>query len=129
MHFWSFFGIKLTCYGILSYKLLRICNLAKMALKISIIPYMGIRFLAITRSFLSNRAENFVGNSGDYLSIGDEKSWFWCFFWKIYYFGGNMGVDATVAPKGLGPHALMTRPKSCPTGSTFGSTVNSKICF
>ena len=53
------------------------CNLAKlwvkMALKITIIPYMGIRFVA--KHFLANRAEIFDGDSGDYyLSIIDEDS-------------------------------------------------------
>ena len=38
-----------------------------MAFKMSIIPYMGIRFLAIAKPFLANRAEFFFGNSGDYL--------------------------------------------------------------
>ena len=39
--------------------------------KIPIIPYQGIRFLAITQPFLTNRAEILYGNSRDYyLSIG-----------------------------------------------------------
>ena len=44
--------------------------------KIPIIPFMGIRFLAITRPFLANWAEIFYGNSrGYYLPIGYKEFW------------------------------------------------------
>ena len=46
----------------------------------------------------------FFGNLRDsYLSIGGEKSCFWCFFERNPIFGGEMDVATTMAPKGLGP--------------------------
>ena len=64
---------------------------------------MGIFFMAITLFFVSNRAEILYDNSTDYyLSIGGEKSCFWCFF-ERNIFGGKMGVAASLAPRSLGP--------------------------
>ena len=80
---------------------------------------MCIRFLAITRPFLSNRAETFFGNSGDYY-----LSWFWCFFCKISYFWRKNGHRVA---KGSG--ASKPDQKVCSLGYSFGSTVNPKTCF
>ena len=69
-----------------------------MDLKTSIIPYMGIRFL-------TNQAEIFYGNSGDfYLSIGGEKSCFDAFLEKNHFFGakgsGTSRPDQKFGPMG-----------------------------
>ena len=100
---------------------------AKIALKISITPYMGIRFLAI--NFLSNRAEISYGNSGEYYpSIGGENSCFWCFFERNTIFGGKMGVATTVAPRGLGPQDP-TKNLALWVDILRLETVVSKTCF
>ena len=71
----------------------------------SIIPYLGIHFSVITRPFLSNQTENFLWRLRYYLSIGDDKSWFWCFLNKKFV--GKKGVAATLGLKGLGPQYMI----------------------
>ena len=83
---------------------------AKNSLKIQIIPYMGIRFLAIIQPFFGQSGRNFCGNLGNYyLSIDGDKSMLCCSvsdydFWALI--GGEKGVATAPAPKGLGPQNL-----------------------
>ena len=62
---------------------------AKLALKISIIPYKGIRFLAITRPFLSNRAEFFMVTQETIIYQLVINHDFDAFLGKYHMFGGK----------------------------------------
>ena len=73
---------------------------------------MGIRFWPKLTHFLSNQAEIFYGNSGDYYLLG-----FLPFFWKKLYLAGK-GSGAS------GPDQ-----KVDPQGGPFGSTVILKNSF
>ena len=98
--------------------------------KMSIIPYMGIRFLAITQPFFVHSDWNFYDNSGDfYLSIG---AWWWeimilILFWKKSYFWRENGRGCQGGTKGSGT----SRPdqKVGLMDGPFGSTVISKHVF
>ena len=95
--------------------------------KISIIPLMGIHFLAITQPFLSNLAEIFYGYSRDYyLLMGCDKSWFWCIFWKKSNFGKKWAWPPQWCQ---GSGASRPDQNVDPLSGPFGSTVIWKTCF
>ena len=71
---------------------------AKMVLKIPIISYMVIRFLAIIQPFFACWTEILMW-----------EIMILMLFWTNHTFGGKMGLAATLAPKGLG---LLGQPLS-----------------
>ena len=92
------------------------CNSCK------IIPYMDIRFLAITQSFFGQSGWFFLGTRETiYLSISDEESWFWRFFWKNIDFWRQNRRGRHAGDKGS--RASTPDQKVGLSDGTFGSTL------
>ena len=78
-----------------------------MDFKISIIPYMGIRILAMTQPIFGQSGWLFYGNSGDYYYVYDG------FLKEILFLAGKWASGTTRPDQKVGP---MSGP--------FGSTVS-----
>ena len=102
-----------------------------MALIISIIPYMSIRFFAITwQSFVQSVLIFFYGNLGDYyliIYLFVIRNHYYDGFLKKSYFWQENGRGSHGGAKGYG--ASVPDQKVGPLGGLFGSIVISKTCF